>query len=114
MGENGQGKRTWELGVEAANGRGDFIGPPAWFTNLKPIQESQEGEGGVYTPGSLPAGPGSCLVAFLTILSFLVPAATLSRPLSLGVTGPELPGQALHCPLGFPYTPFTPLQRVLE
>lgn len=78
--KNGQEKRTCELQAGVANGGGTSSGLPAWFTNAEPLQECQEGQGGVCAPGSLPPGSCSCQEAYPTILSFLVPAATSFPP----------------------------------
>lgn len=42
QGEIGPGKRTWELGGGMANGRGDVIGPPAWFITSEPVRRARK------------------------------------------------------------------------
>lgn len=97
-GKNGPGKRTWELGVGMANGRGDFIGPPAWFLNSEPVQESQEGEGGSYAPGSL-LGWSLLLSGGLSHNSLLPGSSShfFSSPAGLGVAKSFLTSHPYLC-----------------
>ena len=89
--------------------------PSAWLSNGQPSQRRQGGEGGVYSPSSLPVGsqlwPAGPLPHLLHSGSHFFPSCS-----GLGVAKgtPHSWASALLSPLGFPYIPSTFLPTVLE
>ena len=78
--------------------------PSTWLSDGQPLQRRQEGEGGVYSPSSLPVGsqlwPAGPLPHFLGSGSHFFPSHS-----DLGVAKgtPHAWACTLLSPLGFPY-----------